>query len=180
MNTKISTHSNSKIAEYLNEQLAMENAIADRLVPRIHETSIPDLKQHLEQNLRETMARQERMYQLITNLGGKPTDSKTDLPHLNQSYKNTIEELKNRVQSLTIDHDKDTKSAENEMHKIKEDVMIEAARAISYKILLRIAQHANIQDAILLLEQSIKEAESTLYWITDNTSTMIDKIIAKD
>ena len=35
----------------------MENAIADRLVPRIHETSIPDLKQHLEQNLRETIAR---------------------------------------------------------------------------------------------------------------------------
>ncbi|MGB6529051.1 MAG: hypothetical protein WBF33_13165 [Candidatus Nitrosopolaris sp.] len=29
----------------------------------------------------------------------------------------TIEELKNRIESLTIDHDKDnTKSAENEMH----------------------------------------------------------------
>ncbi|MGA8081247.1 MAG: DUF892 family protein, partial [Candidatus Nitrosopolaris sp.] len=134
MNTKISTHSNSKIAEYLNEQLAMENAIADRLVPRIHETSIPDLKQHLEQNLRETMARQERMYQLITNLGGKPTDSKTDLPHLNQSYKNTIEELKNRVQSLTIDHDKDKKSAENEMHKIKEDEIQRAQKKTKVKI----------------------------------------------
>jgi hypothetical protein len=39
----------------------MENAVADRVVTRIHETSIPDLKQHLEQNLRETMARQESM-----------------------------------------------------------------------------------------------------------------------
>jgi ferritin-like metal-binding protein YciE len=169
------------MAEYLNEQLAMENAVADRLVTRIHETPITDLKQHLEKNLRETMVRQERMYQLITNLGGKPTDSKTDLPHLNQSYKNTIEELKNRVESLAFDHDRDNaKLAKNEMHKIKEDVMIEAARVISYKILLRIAQHTNIQDAILLLEQSIKEEEYSSYWITDNTSTMIDKIMAKD
>lgn len=65
---------------------------------------------------------------------------------------------------MTIDHDKESpKLAENEMHKIKEDVMIEAARAISYKILLRIAQKANIQDTIPLLEQSIKEVESTLY-----------------
>ena len=179
MNTDISV--SSKITEYLNEQLAMENAVADRLVTRIHETSMPDFKQHLEQNLRETMTRQESMYQLITNLGGKPTDSKADLPHLDQSYKNTIEELKNRVESLTVDHEREsTKSAENKMHKIKEDIMIEAARAISYKILLRIAQEANIQDAIPLVEQSIKEVESTLYWIIDNTSTMIDKIMAKD
>lgn len=82
------------MAEYLNEQLAMENAVADRLVTRIHETSMPDLKQHLEQNLRQTMTYQERMYQLITNLGEKPTDSKVDLPYLNQSYKNPIEDLK--------------------------------------------------------------------------------------
>jgi hypothetical protein len=41
------------MTEYLNEQLAMENAVADRLVTRIQETSIPDLKKHLEQNLQE-------------------------------------------------------------------------------------------------------------------------------
>ena len=35
---------NSKIAEYLNEQLAVENAVVDRLVTRIHETPISDLK----------------------------------------------------------------------------------------------------------------------------------------
>jgi hypothetical protein len=39
----------------LNEQLAMEHAVADRLVTRIHETPITDLKQHLEKNVRETM-----------------------------------------------------------------------------------------------------------------------------
>lgn len=180
MNTRIGTLSNSKIVEYLNEQLAMENAVVDRLVTRIHETSTPDLKQHLEQNLRETMAGQERMYQLISNLGEKPTDTKADLPCQNQSYKNTIEELKNKVELLITDHDKEnTKSAENEMHKIKEDLMIEAARAISYKILLRIAQRANIQDAIPILKQNLEVVESISDWIPDNVSAMIDRLWPK-
>ncbi|MGC2570798.1 MAG: hypothetical protein WA364_04740 [Candidatus Nitrosopolaris sp.] len=72
MNTKASTRSNSKMAEYLNEQLAVENAVVDRLVTRIHETPLPDLKQHLEKNLRQTMDRQERMYQVINGLGINP------------------------------------------------------------------------------------------------------------
>jgi len=42
-----------------------------------------------------------------------------------------------------------------------------------------IAQKANIQDAVPLLEQSIKEEESTLNWITDNISTMIDVLWPK-
>jgi ferritin len=107
LNTNVSISSNSEMAEYINEQLAMET-VADRQVTRIHETSMPDFKQHLEQNLQETMTHQERMYQLITNLVGKPTDSKADLPHLNQSYRNPIEELKSTVQSLRIDHDKES------------------------------------------------------------------------
>jgi len=168
------------MTEYLNEQLAMENAVADRLVTRIQETSIPDLKQHLEQDLRETMTHQERMYQLITNLGGKPTDSKADLPYLNQSYKNPMEELKSRVESLTIDHDKEsTKSAENEMHKIKEDVIIEKAGVISYKILLRLAEQANIQYAIDTLKENLEEEQSMSDWITDNVSAMIDELWPK-
>jgi ferritin-like metal-binding protein YciE len=165
------------MSEYLNEQLAMENALADRLVTRIQETSIPDLKQHLEQNLRKTMTHQERMYQLITNLGGKPTDSKADLPQLNQSYKNLIQELKSRVETLAIDHDKESiKSAENEMHNFKEDVIIEKAGVISYKILLRLAEQANIQYAIDTLKENLEEEQSMSDWITDNASAMIDEL----
>jgi len=60
------------MAECVNEQLAIANAVTDRLVERIHKTSIPDFQQHLEQNLLETMTRQERMYELITDLGENP------------------------------------------------------------------------------------------------------------
>jgi len=38
VNTSSIISFDSKFTEYLNEQLAMENAVADRLVARIHET----------------------------------------------------------------------------------------------------------------------------------------------
>jgi ferritin-like metal-binding protein YciE len=179
MNTKVSTRSNSKMAEYLNEQLAVENAVVDRLVTRIHETPISDLKQHLEKKLRQTMNRQERMYQVINGLGVKPTDTKANLPSIKMPHRDNIKELKDKVESLTI-HDKEVaKSAENEIHKIKEDLIIEKAGVISYKILLRLAEQANIQDAIDTLKQNLEEEQSMSDWITDNASAMIDELWPK-
>ena len=177
MNTKVSTRSNSKMAEYLNEQLGVENAVVDRLVTRIHETPISNLKQHLEKNLRQTMGRQERMYQVISGLGAKPTDTKANLPTLKMPHRDSIKELKIKVELF---HDnEDAKSAENEIHKIKEDLIIEMAGVISYKILLRIAEQANIQDAIAALKQNLEEEESMSDWITANASSMIDQLWPK-
>jgi ferritin-like metal-binding protein YciE len=82
MNTKINIRFNLKMVEYLNEQLAIENSVTERLVTRIHEVSFPNFKQRLEKNLRETMGRKEMIYQLIVSLGGKPTDTKSTLPTL--------------------------------------------------------------------------------------------------
>ena len=41
------------------------------------------------------------------------------------SHIDSIKELKNKVESFTIHDNKDAKSAENEIHKIKEDLIIE-------------------------------------------------------
>jgi ferritin-like metal-binding protein YciE len=168
------------MVEYLNEQLAIENSVAERLVTRIHEVPFSDFKQHLERNLRETMGRQEMIYQLIVSLGGKPTDIKATLPTLKTiDSHSSIKELKDTVESLTDHRKKEAKSAENEIHKIKEDLMIEKAGAIAYKILLRIAEQANIPDVIPVLKQSIEEEEAVSNWITDNISAMIDQLWSK-
>jgi ferritin-like metal-binding protein YciE len=177
---------NSKIAEYLNEQLAVENAVVDRLVTRIHETPISNLKQHLEKKLRQTMSRQERMYQVISGLGAKPTDRKANLTTLKMPQREGIKELKEKVESLTIHGIEDARSAENEIEKIKEDLIIEKAGVISYKILLRIAEqiaalqfHSSIQDTIAALKQNLEEEESTSDWITQNAPAMIDQLWPK-
>ena len=65
---------------------------------------------------------------------------------------------------MTI-HDKEVaKSAENEIHKIKEDLIIEKAGVVSYKILLRLAQQANIQDSMDTLKQNLEEEQSMSDW----------------
>ncbi|MGC2570797.1 MAG: hypothetical protein WA364_04735, partial [Candidatus Nitrosopolaris sp.] len=65
--------------------------------------------------------------------------------------------MKDKVESLTIHDKENAKSAENEIHKIKEDLIIEKAGVISYKMLLRLAEQANIQDAIDTLNQNLEE-----------------------
>ena len=80
---------------------------------------------------------------------------------------------------MTI-HDKEVeKSAENEIHKIKEDLIIEKAGVISYKILLRLAEQTNIQSAIDTLKQNLEEEQSMSDWITENASALIDELWPK-
>lgn len=64
------------------------------------------------------------------------------------------------MESFTNHRRKEAKLAEEEIHKIKADLMIEKAGVIAYKILLRIADQANIPDATSILKQSIEEEES--------------------
>ncbi len=73
------------------------------------------------------MSRQERMYQVIGDLGAKPTDTKANLTTLKMPHREGIKELKNKVESLTIHGMEDARSAENEIEKIKEDLIIEKA-----------------------------------------------------
>ena len=87
-NTHMSTNTNnsseltSKVVEHLNEMLSAENAAIDRIESRRDQTPIESAKQRLKQHLEETRGHQDRLQQLISRLGGQPTDSKADLPIL--------------------------------------------------------------------------------------------------
>ena len=53
-NTKNNVQSKSNLVEDLNEILSVENASIDRILSRIDQTSLQELKQRLKQHLEET------------------------------------------------------------------------------------------------------------------------------
>ena len=61
--------------------LSAENAAIDRIQPRLN-TPLPEIKDKLQHHLQETQNQQDRLRQLITKLGGDPTNAKSDLPKL--------------------------------------------------------------------------------------------------
>src|SRR3712207_7159429 len=75
-----------KIVELLNEMLSAENAAVDRLDWRIQECLLSEGKQQLQHHQDETRQHQERLRQIITDLGGSPTDRKST--RLNSSHAN--------------------------------------------------------------------------------------------
>ena len=69
-----------KLALYLNDALSIENAAIERLQSRIRQTRLQDSKVQLQHHLEETREQQNRLKQLISTLGGKPTADKGHLP----------------------------------------------------------------------------------------------------
>ena len=80
--SNISPEVKDKLVEHLNEMLSAENAAVDRLDSRIAECLLEEGKEQLKHHKNETLRHQERLRQIITDLGGNPTDSKADLPTL--------------------------------------------------------------------------------------------------
>jgi ferritin-like metal-binding protein YciE len=73
-------HLHDKFVLYLNSSLAMENAALERVQKRVQQTILEDSKQQLQNHLEETKQHQDRLRQLITKLGGSPTQEKGNLP----------------------------------------------------------------------------------------------------
>ena len=77
---------NQKLTFHLNEALAIENAAVQRLQSRIKQTKIDNIKQRLQIHLEETRGQQDRLKQLISDLGGgksaAATKDKAQLPIL--------------------------------------------------------------------------------------------------
>jgi ferritin-like metal-binding protein YciE len=69
-----------KFALELNALLAMENAGIERLQSRVEQVSIPDAKQRIQHHIAESLVHQERLQQLVTSIGGTPTQDKLGLP----------------------------------------------------------------------------------------------------
>jgi ferritin-like metal-binding protein YciE len=151
-----------KLTLYLNEALAIENAAVQRLQSRIKQTKIKDAKQRLQLHLEETRGQQDRLKQLISDLGhGKSaTKDKAKLP------------IPTPPKSLTKIVEKMMTSAELELKEAKEDAMIENAEIIVYDTLTHLAEKMNAAHAVPILTQSLSEERSMAEWIKTNTPDM--------
>jgi uncharacterized protein DUF892 len=66
-----------KLTLHLNEALAIENAAVQRLQTRIKQTKIKNVKQQLQAHLEETKRQQDRLKQLISDLGNGQKNAAT-------------------------------------------------------------------------------------------------------
>lgn len=153
-----------KLAQYLNETLSFENAAVSRLQSRIKEPQLEDAKQQLQQHLEVTKEQQNRLKQLITNLGARPTSDSGQLPILvpPRTLANTLKK------SMT--------SAEQQIKSAKEDLIIENAEITMYDTLLQVAQLMNAGDAVPVLNQNLAEERAMADWIRANTPAMITQL----
>jgi ferritin-like metal-binding protein YciE len=120
-----------KLALYLNDALSIENAAIERLKSRIRQTRLQDSKVQLQHHLEETREQQNRLKQLISTLGGKPTADKGHLP-IPSSSKSIENSLKKRMTD-----------AEVELRGAKEDAILESAEIVLYDTLIQLAQKAS-------------------------------------
>jgi ferritin-like metal-binding protein YciE len=156
---------NDKLGLYLNDALSMENASIQRLQSRIKQTRLQDAKQQLQLHLDETKEQQKRLRQLISNLGGKPTKDKAQLPVMSppKSLMNTL----NRHMT----------SAEADLKGAKDDAVIENAEIVFYDMLTHLLQKANVDgEAVSVLTQSLYEEKSMAEWIRSNIPIMLTQL----
>ena len=151
-----------KITLYLNETLSMENAAVDRLKLRIKQTKIENVKQRLRLHLEETREQQNRLKQLISDLGGKnPTKDKAQLP-IPWTTK-TMAKMVGRMMT----------SAELELKGAKEDAVIENAEIVLYDMLMQLVERMGITNAISVLDQSLSEEKAMAEWIRTNAPDVL-------
>ena len=116
-----------KLILYLNEAISIENIGVRRLQSRIKQTTIENAKRQLELHLEETMEQQDRLRQLISDLGrGKvaATKAKARLP------------IHTPPKSLTKISGKMMTAAELELRGAKEDAVVENTEIILYDLLI--------------------------------------------
>jgi len=105
----------------------MENAGIERLQTRISETFVPEAKQRMELHMKESLEHQKRLQNLITILGGVPTEKKLGLP------------LPNYPQDMFKEMTNTMTRQEFELKK-GEDIILEKAEVICYFMLIQKAQ----------------------------------------
>ena len=151
-----------KITLYLNETLAMENAAVERLQSRIKQTKIESVKQRLRLHLEETREQQNRLKQLISDVGGKnPTKDKAQLP-IPWATK-TMAKMIGRMMT----------SAELELRGAKEDAIIENAEIVLYDMLMHLVEKMGITNAISVISQSLSEEKAMADWIRTNAPDIL-------
>jgi ferritin-like metal-binding protein YciE len=159
---------NQKLILHLNEALAIENAAVQRLQSRIKQTRIENVRQRLQVHLDETKGQQDRLKQLISDLGNgqknAPTKDKARLP------------ISTPPKSLTNIFGRTMTDAESELSSVKEDAIVENAEIIFYDMLMHLAERMNVTNAIDVLLQSLSEERSMADWIKTNMPDMVAQL----
>ena len=174
---------NSKYIEFLNEALSTENAAVDRITLRIDQTLIPELKQRLHQHLEETHNQQERLTQVITRSGGKPTESKAQLPILAPPATTPIKKTaKDPLESITDNKKDNPLPEEMELMQLKQDTLVEGAEIVGYETLIEITQKIDglPNDEILpAIKQSLQEEKDMHRWCKNNIPMAVGVLLPK-
>ncbi|MGI8831253.1 MAG: ferritin-like domain-containing protein [Nitrososphaeraceae archaeon] len=155
-----------KLVLYLNDALSLEKAAIERLQSRIRQTRLQDSKIQLQNHLEETREQQNRLIQLISGLGGKPTKDIGRLPIPSSS-----KSIENSKKYMT--------DAEAEIRGAKEDAIVESAEIVLYDTLIQLAQKASTVvggDAIRILTRNLDEERATMDWIKANTPVLITQL----
>ena len=154
-----------KLTLHLNEALAIENAAVQRLQSRIKQTRMENVRQRLQAHLEETKRQQDRLKQLISDLGNgqknAATKDKAQLP------------IPTPPKSLTNIFGRMMTSAEYELKATKEDAIVENAEIILYDMLTHLAERMNAVNAIAILSESLSEEKAMADWIKTNTPDMV-------
>jgi ferritin-like metal-binding protein YciE len=179
MTQNTSSGLNSKLVEYFNECLSVENAAIERLQTRIDECPLQEGKLRLQQHLEETRGHQNRLRDIITKYGGSPTEAKAHLstpkPPATELMKKV---LKDTVKSVKGESDNPLLE-ELELIRAKEDAILEHAEIIGYRMVMQLAERAGAQEVVPILQQNLKDEESMAKWIMDNTPVMLDQLWPK-
>src|SRR5215207_9841939 len=160
---------NQKFILQLNAALAMENAGIERLQTRIGEVSLPDAKQRLEHHLQESLEHQKMLEQLVSNIGGQPTQEKLGLPL--PSYPPSMKEMM----------DKTMTKPEYELKRAEEDMIVENAEVCVYLMLIQKCQMAGgvYSNAIAPLSKNMKDEQEQADWLKINSPEMITQLWPK-
>ena len=157
--------SNQKLILHLNEALAIENGAVQRLQSRIKQTRIENVKQRLQVHLEETKGQQDRLKQLISDLGdGKKNAATKDKARL---------PIPTPPKSLTNKFGRMMTHAESELKAANEDAIVENAEIILYDMLTHLAERLNATNAIDILSQSLAEERSMADWIKTYIPDMV-------
>jgi adenylate cyclase len=173
----------SELVENLNEVLSTENASIDRIISRIDQTPIQEVKQRLKQHLEETHIQKQRLKRIIIGLGGKPTDAKADLSRSNLPMMTMRKNFLKAVELNTESNGRENSMLEeDELAQIKQDFVIEHDELVAYESLLRRMQMTDSpqqHEITFLLEKSMQEEESMAYWYKIHTPLILDDLWPK-
>jgi ferritin-like metal-binding protein YciE len=187
----------TRFIKTLNELFSLENAVLERLDRRMQETleQEQEAQSSLQHQLQEAKEQQSRLRKLISDYGGRPTNSKAELPSLDSLTNTTMDvtKKKNNVlndtkidsksnshghdNSSNKDNDSSTMSSqEREIFNTKEDALIKNAEILAYKRALQVAEKINDKDAAKIIKQNLQEKESTYSKIKSSEHKMFSKI----